>query len=659
MRKRTIILSVLLLLMLGVFPLCTGARGISTLRLRATRTTILADGKQFTDIIAEMRDSSGRPVGANVSVQFSATAGQLSSTQAFTNSSGEARVRLTSAPVAGTSHIQAFSPGATPDTIDIEFTDDPEATFNGNNYMEFTGTSYLAYSATDRIVAAEGKDGGGKLAYRNIQISADRLQYRCNDNIVRAFNNVTIKRGADVVKAVRLYYSLQNAQGFALAEDEKGQLQTYKLIGEHLRRELSPVSAPGSYLTMPDFQRKLVIVARSITYFPGDRLQFRRPKFYQDTVQVMSLPFYQLSLNSEELFSDQFFSIGTSGLGLTLPFYYALTPKQAGTITLYHQQQLGRGYFATQPGWGIDVVQAYSSQGEQRYEGAFGLYDLTRGDWSARFTHSHEFNSETSGSFYLDFPHHDSLFSAMDIGQQLKTIRWGANVSGGQTLISPITSSFQSQFFVETQPRRFVGSKDLMWTVGTNVNNTVSHSETLLNGLGSQTYQSVTFRTFTRPIAIDQHTTLSNSMSLGQVWGGSNGSGGSALLTTSLDRTLKGGGSLNLTYDYVSQPTGLFLSSGKHRLSGAFNYMGIKRLQMSVIGSTLLDANESSLLADVAYRLDSHWRLLGSATLDRADGQSYTDFEFTVGRRIGAREFQLTYSTLLRRISFDMTATRF
>src|SRR5207253_728626 len=102
---------------------------------------------------------------------------------------------------------------------------------------------------------------------------------------------------------------------------------------------------------------------------------------------------------------------------------------------------------------------------------------------------------------------------------------------------------------------------------------------------------SLTFRTFSHPIVIDSHTSLTNSLSLGQIWAGGAGSGGSAMLTTSLDHTFKGGGSLNLTYDYVSQPSGIYLSEGKHRVSASLNTGGNKRLQVSMIGSMLLDAD--------------------------------------------------------------------
>src|SRR5581483_6933791 len=281
-----------------------------------------------------------------------------------------------------------------------------------------------------------------------------RLQVRCDDLIVRASDNVVLKRGGHVFRASRLYYSLQSGQGYAIAElDDK--LQPVVLSGERLRVEASPTPIPSSYMIFPELQVKLVIVARAITYFPGDRLQFRRPKFYQDQGQLLSLPYYELSLNSTELFSDQFISLGTSGFGLELPFYFNLSPRSTGIVYLRHQQQLGRSYYATDPGWSLDLVQGYSAQGSRRFEGAFGFTGLTRSDWGFRWTHSQEFNTATQASFYLDFPHHEGYFSSTNFSQQARAFRWGANIASGQTFTGPSASSFRSDVYVETQPKPF------------------------------------------------------------------------------------------------------------------------------------------------------------------------------------------------------------
>ncbi|MCW3052624.1 MAG: Organic solvent tolerance protein OstA [Chthonomonadales bacterium] len=633
---------------------------IGTINLTATRTTLLADGKHTTILRAEVRDGSGRPAGNGVVVQFQITGaggGTLSQQQAQTIG-GIAQVTLTSSPTAGVSTVSATVPGQAVATIDVLFTDDPAATFEGNNYMMFAASGYMAYSATDRAIEANGRNGSARMTFRNIDVTADRIQLKCDDQTLRAHGNITFKRGKDVLHATVLYYSLATSQGYAIAQDDKGNLSRVKLVGENLRQEPLEGQIPYSYVNIPDFQVKLIIVAKGITYFPGDRLQFRNPKFYQDQAKIMTLPFYELPLGSTELFSDQFISVGTSGFGLDLPLYFELSPHSTGIVYLRHQQPLGRGYTATEPGWSIDVIKGYNSQGSQHVDGAYGFTGLTRSDWGFRWTHSQEFNSATQGSFYLEFPHHDSLFSTANLTQNFKTFQWGANLSGGQTFMNGATNT-QSNVYVQSQPHRLAGSKAIQFTVGTtfNTTNTMSH-DTSINSYEEAT-EAINFRAFTRPLILDKRTTVVNSLSLGQQWSDKGHNGATTQATIAMDHTLPGGGSLNLTYDFLSQPTGSLISDGKHRISGTYSLLLQKRFQIRITGSTYLDVPDTGILADMSYRIDNHWRLLGSATIQRFGDASYQDIEFTLGHRLGARELQLTYSTFTHRISFDLTATRF
>lgn len=655
MRCRLFLILLVTLLIVARLSQCAAA-GIATVSLRATRNALLADGKQTTTVRAEVRDNTGRFAAENTLVQFQTNVGILSSSQAPTHG-GTATVTLHSATT-GVARVTAFVAGGVSAPLEILFTDDPEATFQGNNYMLFTGSSYLAYSATDKAIEALGKNGGARLAYRNTEITADRLQMSCTDLIVRARDNVTIKRAGKTIKATRLYYSLQSGDGYAIAElDNK--MQPISLAGESLRAEPSKTPIPTSYMGIPELQVKLNIVARSITFFPGDRLQFRRPRFFQDQAQILALPYYETGLYSNELFTDQFLSVGTSGFGLNLPFYYNLSPRGDGIVYLRHQQPLGRGYYATQPGWAIDVIQGYSSQGDHRYEGAYGFTNLTRGDWSFRFNHNQEFNSKTQGSFDLEFPRHNSVFTAANFSHQMKAIRVGADFSGGQTFEGAKTISSQANLFAETLPHALLGSRSYQYSIGTNY--TTGQTRTNLAGVASynQTTENATMRIFSRPTLLDKRTTFNNSFTFGHTWSDTGGTGLTTLATLSLDHTLAGGGGINLSYDFVNQPRSIFNANGRHRVSANFTTQSAKRFQAFIFGSAYLDAPEASILADVSYKLNSHWRLIGAVTLQRFESQTYNDIEFIIGRRIGARELQLAYSTQTKRFSFDFTATRF
>ncbi len=621
------------------------------------RTALLANGKDGIDLIAEVRDPSGRPVGNNVVVQFQTSMGTLTALQvpAF---GGVARTRLTST-VIGTARISAFAPGyGVSQPIEIIFTDEAEAIFGGNSYINIVGNSYLAYSTTDRVIDAQGKNGGAKITYRNIEVTANRIQLRCEDNLLRAAGGVRLKRGKVELKAERLYYSLQSGQGYILAERD-GHQQIYYLSGENLIEQPS-APIPNSYLLFPELQVKLMVVARGITYFPGDRLQFRRPRFFQDQTQILSLPFYELPLNSTELFSDQFISVGTNGLGLELPIYYGLSPRKTGIVYLRHQQQLGRGYFANNPGWSVDVVQGYSQQGgDSRYEGAFGLIGMTRGDWGLRWTHNHEFNQSSQATMYLDFPQHNSVYSSLTYNQQSKKFRWGSNLSAGQTFLAPVDSSIRSDFYGESQPRHLLNSKNFLYTLGANVSTVNTRSSNVDFGNYNETTRSVTMRAFSRPMRLDTRTSLTSSFSMGNQWTSLGRNGFNGLASMAMDHTIPGGGNIGATYDLVVQPAGQFISSGNHRVGLTYNIVLNKKMQASFFGSAFLDAPDASFLADVSYRIDNDWRVLSAVTLQRFSSQKFQDIQLTIGRRIGARELQLTYSTFNKRVSLDLTATRF
>lgn len=624
-------------------------------RLRVTRTTLLSNGKDKTLIIAEVSDPSGRQAVSGVEVQFQTTLGTITPPRAATfGSSAQAEL---SASVTGVARVTALVAGSVSNTVEILFTDDPEATFQGNNYVQISGSKYLVYSATDQVVEAIGKRPSARLTFRNTEITADHLQINCRDMIVRAQDNVTIRRGKNTAHVNRLYYSLSSGEGYAIAE-QQGQLRTVFVSGMGLLMEPFTEILPNTFMKMAPMQVKLNVTAKNITYFPGDRLQFQHAKFYQDQTLLVTLPYYEMALNSPELFSDQFIKVGTSGLGLELPYYYNVSPHAMGIILLRHQQQIGRSSFSQDNGWGVDVAQSYSSSGDKHYDGAYGFTGLSRSDWGFRWTHNSEFSKNTQGAFYVDFPQHDSVFSSANFTQNLKTFRWQTTLSAGQSF-GTAENSFRSNVYVETQPHRLDSKGGLSYTFGANYIGGAIHSTDPTVGSLSETTESLTFKAAARPRLLDKRTTFSNSFTIGHIWSNQGRNGLSTLASFSLDRTISGGSSLNLAYDYVDQPGGLLVASGKHRVGLTYSASAGKRFSMLIYGSGYLDTNESSLLGDVTYRLNNYWRLITSATLQKYQGQSYNDIEFTIGRRIGARELQFTYSTLYQRVSLDLTATRF
>ena len=627
----------------------------SMVNLTASRQIILADGKQQTQIYANVRDQRGEPLNG-VSVVFQTTAGIITR-PAVTTINGIAQTSLISSPIAGIAHVTAIAEGAgqgASNILDIEFTNDAEDTYTGNNYVQVSG-KYLAYSATDHIITADSLHGSSQISYRNFDLKADQIQLKADDNaVLRATDNITLRLGSHTVKAVRLYYSMSTETGYAVAW-WNGKLQQVQISGIDLKLQKPYGIVPPSYFTIPSVQVKMVVVAKSIAYFPGDKLQFKQPRFYQDNLQILSLPYYEMSLSSNQLFSDHFVSVGSHGFGLELPFYYNLTPRSSGILYLRHEQQLGRGYFSTDPGWSMDLLQSYSSAGSQRYQGSYGFTGFLHGDWGFNWTHSQQFNDSSQGNFYVDFPHHTGVVSSINLSKQLKQGSVGLDLNGGQTFVGASQTSLQGDAYMETSPHPFVHG--LSYVLGTRFSSGYSRMAGSLIPVNNASSEELTFRTFTRPFILDKRTTLISSLTLGHVWSSSQFTGNTGLATVSLDRTLSRGDSINLTYDYMSSPTTVLDLGGKNRISLTYQLNPSKRLQVSMFGSSFLDGPSASFLADAAYRINNDWRLMMSTTLQNDAYGSYKDVEFTIGRRVGARELQLTYSTYSKRIYFDFTST--
>src|SRR2546423_1308876 len=122
------------------------AAGVPTIKLRVFRPTILNNGRDQAEIIAEARDSTGSYVANGTIVRFETNLGYFqpdmtpSSTAAV--QSGQARIKLAGTQK-GTAKIYATIPGAVSEAAEVTLTDDPTETFEGNAYVDMLATGSL------------------------------------------------------------------------------------------------------------------------------------------------------------------------------------------------------------------------------------------------------------------------------------------------------------------------------------------------------------------------------------------------------------------------------------------------------------------------------------------------------------------------------------
>ncbi|GIV20247.1 MAG: hypothetical protein KatS3mg023_1998 [Armatimonadota bacterium] len=647
MNLRTGVLSLFLLVWSGV---AFGAAPLYSIKLSASPSILLSDGKSVALVSAEVRDDKGNLVPDGTQVQFSASLGVLRETVVST-SAGIARTQITSASLPGVATITATVPRASAfEETRITFTDDPEMLRQRINTYLFSSPQYLAYSADWRCIEAVSSEQKAEVAVGNLRLQARSYQYRLDEDLLVA-EGAILSRGKRSLVAERLRYSPRRDEGQAVILTEDGQVREIAFKGPLWEQEPVIVSRPDAYAYTDLSASELLFVANSAVLLPGERIQFRHVKMYVAGEKLLTLPMYDLSFRSGEVLGQQIVGVHSGGVTLDLPFYYAVSPQAVGALRLRHAPRVGRAVYAIRPGWSLDLEHTYSRQGIM--EGAFALTGLTRGDWGLRWNHAHWFSQNASSHLYVDVPAHRNLYVNSGLSYGFGQGRIGLNLSGGQSLSGTRYRDLRSDLYVESNPMK-LGSV-LRMTVSTTFSSRVSEfadKRVRTDGAGLRS------RLYTTPLRLAGFT-VNSSLMASYLWGDSQTTGSSLMATVSASRGLWGGALLSLNYDYTYDRLVQVTGYGRHRLSGMFAWSAGQRFNASLVGTRILDSDSTTLFADASYRLSSLWRVGANFSFNHFQGTRYRDLELSIGYRLGIRELLLTWSSLTRRWQVDLIAAGF
>lgn len=651
------------------------AAGLASIRLTPEREVIRADGKSATVIIAEVRDERGNVVPDGTRIRFATTAGRLDTTVVGTQN-GVARVLLTASDIPTSALVTANleTPGlAAPAQRTIIFSLDAEE--EQSNWMRIEGDTYIGYAAVSGIIQANGKDGGARIFFRNITVSADALQLNVADNSLVAVGNVQLTRGDVKQTYSSLRFQLMQAQGIGATEDaEQGRRSLFTVRGPRLEQTpLTPVVGnPEHEAALADLSTEtIMVVARSLALEPGRWLQFRRATFYIDGVKTVSLPYHVMALGQDSLFQEQIVGYGPTGLTVDFPLYYDVRPSGVGTFHIRRAPRVGSSAYATRPGWSLDLEQGYNAAG--KLDGTFELTGMTRKDWGARLRHGQRFDGATRANLFVDFPNHRDLFANTQLSRQFRGFTLNGMASGSRsTTVDPVSGErasggdLRGQLFAETNPHALLGIAPLRYTLNVSTARQSFYGPNAL-AQGIVQTQTANVRLFTNPLPLGRQTSLTQTLSLGKTWvgGGANQfglrDGPSILGTTSLNRLLTGLGSAQITYDYAQTPQfgSSTIFTGRHRLSlNTFLTKGTA-WNLSLAASQGLDSPQSSLFGTLDFSLGGPWRGRAALSASRAGAFRYRDIEYALVRRIAGRDVALYYSTTSKRFQLDLSGARF
>jgi hypothetical protein len=496
---------------------------------------------------------------------------------------------------------------------------------------------------------------GAHLVYRNTEVWADRIQLDCTVNALHAYGDITFRRGNHRIHCGKLYYNLTTGDGFALVDSGKKPQPVKLNRNPDKDQPVANGSIAPQWFEMADIaDSQLIISAHQIVVFPGDKLQFARPTFYQDGARLFSMPYYSLGMYSTQLFTDQFVSVGSQGLGVDVPFYYDLTPGSTGIFYLRHNERSGHNVYATRPGWSLDILQGYNSVSGARYTGQFGLTGINRSDWGVRLTHSQEFSQDTRGTLFLDLPQHRSIFGSGNLTHQMGPLSLGINLSASHSIRGLDSTSAFGDAYLETLPKK-VGKTGYMYALG----GTTSYSETHLPSLASSALtEGIHARFYSTPFQLGKGTTLTNFLSVGNQWSSVASASGLNVNTSLVAEKQLKGANLHLGYEFNRLPVRIF-DTGSHKLSFDMTASHGDRLHATLLASMMLDSPSSTFVGELNYLLAPRWRFSLQASMQRFVLGNYRDIEIGLSRTVLGRDLVVYYSTFSHRFFFDFEASRF
>lgn len=662
--------------------------------LTASPSVIMADGQSTTIITAQVSSSAGHTVPDGTLVRFTTTSGTLSASSVAVTA-GIARITLTSSPLAGTAVVTATFLGAgggASGQVTVEFTNDKDLANSDRGDEEWIRVSskeYLEYSADDQIIDAAAPKHGTHMSYQGLSIDADALQVDIQAEVVHARNAIVRRGDKELIDAALLSYNLVSHDGHAIVTDAPDQRTVGNVVlsGPDLKATPEP-PAGGSGDTSDRYSfadisaSRVLIVASDVAVKPNDVIQLKHASIFVDSKKVVSMPYQVMPLSTNQIFGQQLLGYGTDGLIVNVPYYFSVSPTNTGTLYLRSEaasEQNGT-FYTGRTGLSLDMDENYGASDGPSH-GDFQLMGLTRGDWSASWTHSQTFGPTTRGYFYFDSPEHRGLLASGNLIQQFPHLSFNLNASESTT---PSVDGYSSNSrtldaYFQTDPHRLFGTgKTGLDAVGllTAQNNQTNIG---LPGGGSTNTSDDTrgagLRFFTPTLSLDRKTTLTDSLNFEQDYSQTTKTSGlTAQVNLAATKRLGPTTSTTFTYSFVHNPflaqphlaelpnAAVLLLNPVDRHDFNLSFLTgppSGKWNFTFVTSYEMPTQSQSVSATMNYRLSPVWHVGVDDYLDKLGIFTFQDLEFSLSRRIGNRDFVLSWDTIYHRFQFNLAAGQF
>jgi len=606
--------------------------------IRADPPAIPANGRSTATISIEINSAPNLAALQGTPANFVTTLGVI---EPFAPIAGNtARVTLRSGLEPGVAIVTAIV-GQSREQVQVKFLPTDGTQLIETRSITFTGRN-LAYYPDAGLIIASGKT---HVKFRQVLLHANiSLQFELKKEQLLmegepGANAVVISNGKRKIEGDRLKLFMKPLRGVMLKVNP--QPERLYLSGDSLqivaaesesnesvqqRRELDIMK----FSDPPVFDQGTVVVARQIVIYPGEKIKFKRAQIYINGQHVITLPLHVLSLNNSAydaygIIGEQVFGFNSSGgFGLDFPFYYRVSSGGQGAIRLRHSG--GDGFFADVPGWSLALEEEYSLG--TGGEGTFVLDKIGNGNWGAQLNHTHDFNDRTSAYLYISSPYHTDTFIRSTFTSEHQNFTLGLEAYGN--IPAEGYASGTAQVYIQTRTTA-LGKTGLDFSTSLEIgysNNPDAEKPEVV----SETLQ-VPLRFPTWQLAPQTSVALSLQPQLFHDNTGVINTGLGASLTLSHKFTPLTFASLT----YTRSP-GISSSSGvlnTQYISGSFCSTPSPRWNITAAGTySLTDASiYGSLTAD--YRVNEKFRIGAISSYQRFTGESFTDYDIFIGRRLG------------------------
>ena len=392
-----------------------------------------------------------------------------------------------------------------------------------------------------------------------------------------------------------------------------------------------------------------------------------------------------MPINTNQIFGQQLIGFGSDGVFLNLPVLLQCDPAfSKGTIYLRNAAVTGANLgssvssgvsrsstsHAARHGLALDLEQTYEVG--RSGSGQFLVNGLTRSEWGAQWSHTQRLDEKTTGYVFVDYPEHRSEYVSSNLSRQFSGYSVNASASGSNDpgIDGYSARSYSLSTYLQTNPKPVAHSilnysTDFTIQVGT-LRETSPDTGTVTTPISNR---SVDVRFFTAPLQLNKRTLFTDSLTVGQVWGGQNNRLAPVVSASlGLTRSFRKSDSLTLNYTYRYDPLlsqlgtpssslnpleALLRSSTQQRVTATYVTLPLPRLSVAFSGGYGLPLGDHSLFGSARYRINNDWGIGITTSYEQYVVDSYRDFEYSVSRKVFGRDLAFYYSTKTKKVRFD------